>query len=102
MRHDAWLVLEGGQRHDCALSDISSLGARINVHDSEAVPDDFVLLLAENGAARRRCHVIWRKEREIGVKFETWLDERVRATQAPKPGCAGDAAKNEAEPAATA
>lgn len=38
-----------------------------------------MLLLAENGSTRRRCRVIWRKPREIGVKFDSWLDERIRA-----------------------
>jgi hypothetical protein len=42
-----------------------------------------VLLLAENGATRRR-RVIWRKPREIGVKFDSWLDERTRAGVRPK------------------
>jgi PilZ domain len=86
MRHDAWLMLDGGKRCDCALSDISHRGARINIPDSEAIPDNFLLLLAANGSARRRCRVIWRKPRELGVKFETHLDDRIRATLIPKPG----------------
>jgi len=85
MRFDAWLVLEDGERCDCALFDISHIGARINVPDSEAIPDNFILLFASNGTTRRHCRVIWRKPRELGVKFETWLDERVRAARAPKP-----------------
>ena len=97
MRHDAWLVLDGGQRCECALSDISDRGARINVHDSETIPDNFLLLLAENGAARRRCRVIWRKPRQVGVKFETWLDERVRATKPPKDNRSAEAAPKETE-----
>jgi PilZ domain len=101
MRVDARLVLESGERCECALSDVSDRGARINVHDSEIIPDNFLLLLAENGAAQRRCRVIWRKPRELGVKFETWLDERVRAARAPKSGADGNAASKKAEPAAS-
>lgn len=85
MRHDAWLMVDGGERRDCALSDISHIGARINIPDSDVIPDNFLLLLAANGMARRRCRVIWRKPRELGVKFETWLDDRIRAAT-PKPG----------------
>jgi hypothetical protein len=99
MRVDARLVLDSGERCECALSDVSDRGARINVHDAEIIPDSFLLLLAENGAARRRCHVIWRKPQQIGVKFETWLDERVRATRASKGSADGDAAPKKAEPA---
>src|SRR3974390_2786801 len=57
MRVDAWVLLEGGERCECALSDVSDSGARINVHDTDAIPDNFLLLLAKNGAARRRCPV---------------------------------------------
>jgi hypothetical protein len=28
--------------------------------------------------------VIWRKPREIGIKFDSWLDERIRAGAKPK------------------
>jgi len=98
MRFEARLILDGGERCDCALFDISHIGARINIPDSDAIPDTFVLLLAENGAARRRCRVIWRKPRELGVKFETWLDDRIRATLVPKSGDTS-ASKKEAEPA---
>ena len=96
MRHDAWLMVDGGERRDCALSDISHIGARINIPDSDVIPDNFLLLLAANGTARRRCRVIWRKPRELGVKFETWLDDRIRAAT-PKPS--GTVASNEGEPA---
>ena len=94
MRHDAWLMFDGGERHGCAFSDISHIGARINIPDSDAIPDNFLLLLAANGTARRHCRVIWRKPRELGVKFETWLDDRIRAAT-PKPS--GTVASNEAE-----
>jgi hypothetical protein len=92
MRHEAWLVLEEGKRCDCALFDISHIGARINIPDTEAIPDNFLLLLAANGSARRRCRVIWRKPSELGVKFETRFDDRIRAARVPKPD-AGDAPK---------
>jgi len=97
MRFEAWLSLEGGERCDCAVFDISHIGARINIPDSEAIPDNFVLFFAENGSARRRCRVIWRKPRELGVKFETWLDDRIKATKASKSGA--DVAAKEVEPA---
>lgn len=92
MRVDARVVLDSGELYDCALSDVSDRGARINVHDSEIIPDNFLLLLAGNGAARRKCRVIWRKPQQLGVKFETWLDERVQAARAPKTNASRDAA----------
>jgi len=101
MRVDARLVLDNGELCDCALSDVSDRGARINVHDSETIPENFLLLLAGNGAARRQCRVIWRKPQQVGVKFETWLDERVRATRAPKSDASDEATAKKAEPAAS-
>jgi len=89
-------MLNGGERRDCALSDISHIGARINIPDSDAIPDNLLVLLAANGTARRRCRLTWRKPRELGVKFETWIDDRIRAAT-PKPG--GTVASNEREPA---
>jgi len=97
MRFEAWLAFENGERCDCAVFDISHIGARINIPDSEAIPDNFVLFLAENGSARRHCRVIWRKPRELGVKFETWLDNRIKAMKAPKSGTG--IASEKAEPA---
>jgi hypothetical protein len=85
---------ESGQRHECVVTNISDRGAHINVADSDALPDSFMLLLAENGATRRRCRVIWRKPREIGIKFDSWLDERIRAGVRPKAD-ASAAAKTE-------
>lgn len=83
LRRDAWVMLEAGQRCECVITNISDRGAHISVADSEALPDSFVLLLAENGATRRRCRVIWRRPREIGIKFDSWLDERIRAGVKP-------------------
>jgi hypothetical protein len=101
MRVDARLVLDSGELCDCALSDVSDIGARINVHDSEIIPENFLLLLAGNGAARRQCRVIWRKPQQVGVKFKNWLDERVQAARAPKSDANGDATAKKAEPAAS-
>src|SRR5689334_4656955 len=71
MRHEAWLVLESGERCECALSDISHIGARVNTPDSDVIPDNFMLFLAENGAARRRYRDLaqtaraWREIRNV-------------------------------------
>ncbi|HJS62697.1 MAG TPA: PilZ domain-containing protein [Pseudolabrys sp.] len=96
LRRDAWVMLDAGQRCECVITNISDRGAHISIADSEALPDSFVLLLAENGATRRRCRVIWRKPREVGIKFDSWLDERIRAGVKPKVD-AGTAENKEVE-----
>lgn len=95
MSRNAWLIFDDGRRSKCVWSNISDRGACINVPDTEDIPDGFVLLLSESGSPRRRCRVIWRKPRQIGVKFETQLEERLRAVLDKKPGTAAKAAPKE-------
>lgn len=70
MSYAAWLAYEGDAHHVCALHDISQTGARLNVKNSESVPDRFILMLSANGAARRYCQVVWRQPHQVGVRFE--------------------------------
>ncbi len=37
--------------------------------EPDGVPDEFILALSSDGAARRRCRVAWRTENQIGVEF---------------------------------
>ncbi len=84
LRYTAWMALKDGHLHGCALFDMSDTGARIEVDDSDIVPDRFVLLLSGNGKAKRKCRVMWRKPRQIGVSFERPLADEARATLVPK------------------
>jgi hypothetical protein len=78
MRYNAILVLEDETQRGCILSDISDTGARIDVATADELPDRFMLLLSGNGAARRRCRVVWRQPTQVGVNFDGRLppDER--------------------------
>ncbi len=102
MRYTAWVELNPRDLHGCVLSDISDTGARIDVEDSKTVPDQFLLLLSGNAKAKRICRVVWRKPRQVGVKFERRLPAGERATLVPKLDADMDAAKPEAEPAESA
>lgn len=93
LRRNAWFMLDAGQRRECVVTNISDHGAHISVADSDDIPDSFLLLLAESGATRRRCRVIWRKPREVGVKFDSWLDERIRANVKSKPAVPAEKAE---------
>jgi hypothetical protein len=33
------------------------------------LPDDFALLLKKDGSVLRRCRIVWRLERLVGVRF---------------------------------
>ena len=82
MRHTAWLAVSAEQRTDCTLSDVSDTGARVDAQDSTTIPDHFVLMLSSNGAARRFCRVVWRKPRQVGVKFARSLADAANAAPA--------------------
>jgi PilZ domain len=83
MRYSAWLALGPGETQPCVLSDISDTGARIDVKNPKALPDQFLLFLSKSGSARRACRVIWRKARQIGVKFEHHLTTTDQASLVP-------------------
>lgn len=53
----------------CKILDISEFGARLKFEESLPSAQEFTLLLSTNGRARRRCHVVWQSESEIGVQF---------------------------------
>lgn len=58
-----------GSGIECTVHDISIGGAKLEVETPIAIPDSFDLLIdAEN--AKQHCHVVWRRERRIGVAFE--------------------------------
>ena len=54
---------------ECTLCDASQEGAQLAVAHPDSVPNEFILALSSDGAARRRCRVVWRTENQIGVEF---------------------------------
>ena len=70
MRYTAWIALGPDKLHGCVLADVSDTGCRIDVEKPDIVPETFMLWLALNGSARRKCKVVWRKARQIGVAFD--------------------------------
>jgi hypothetical protein len=52
----------------CSIRNLSEIGASLDVPWTQALPNQFVLVL-ETAEIRRRCHVIWRKENRLGVLF---------------------------------
>ena len=60
---------DGSPAIECTLCDASQVGALLAVAEPDGVPDEFILALSSDGAARRRCRVAWRTENQIGVEF---------------------------------
>jgi hypothetical protein len=99
LRYSAWMALDDEKLHGCVLSDISDTGARLDVEDSQALPDHFRLLLSGTGSARRNCRVIWRGAAQIGVAFEKRLSEGADIKPASKSVADADAVTPDVEPA---
>ena len=57
-----------GSPIDCILLDISLGGARLHVHHTSEMPNQFQLHI-EADAFTRQCEVVWRQANELGVKF---------------------------------
>jgi hypothetical protein len=60
----------GNMQRDCIVTDISDGGVRLRI-ESFDVPEEFVLLLAEDGYSfkERAYQVVWRLGPELGAKF---------------------------------
>ena len=54
----------------CVVRDIAEAGAKLKVNRIEEVPDTFDLIIDLDGF-ESSCIVVWRKDREIGVRFVT-------------------------------
>jgi hypothetical protein len=52
----------------CTVIDLSVMGASISAGDA-ALPNEFTLLMNENGSVRRQCKVVWRRGYAVGVHF---------------------------------
>jgi PilZ domain len=62
------LIEVGGGTFDCAVRNLSETGAALEVFTPLYIPDRFTLSVPSE-QIKRRCHVVWRKERRIGVAF---------------------------------
>ena len=60
---------DGSPAIECTLCDASDEGALLAVAEPDGVPDEFILALSSDGAARRRCRVAWRTDNQVGVEF---------------------------------
>jgi hypothetical protein len=67
----------------CALCDASQEGAQLAVADPAALPDEFILALSSDGAARRRGRVTWRAEDSIGVQVLKDIKKGARTIRRP-------------------
>jgi hypothetical protein len=59
----------GGGAIDCTVRNFSDTGAALDVTSPVGIPEHFTLVVPADGT-HRPCHVVWRKEKRIGVRFD--------------------------------
>ncbi len=58
----------GGGAIDCVIRNLSGTGAALEIANQVGIPERFALVVPGDGL-HLRCHIVWRKERRIGVAF---------------------------------
>ena len=58
----------GGLTIACMVRNISETGAALRVESFVGIPDEFTLLIVSD-RLRKRCKIVWRTEKQIGVMF---------------------------------
>ena len=59
----------GGGGLDCTVRNLSETGAALEVVTPLFIPDRFTLFIPSDHF-KRPCHIVWRKEKRIGVAFD--------------------------------
>jgi hypothetical protein len=68
LRYAGRIALDQERHVPCVLWDISEGGARLMAARHHDLPKTFTLVVAKFGG-ERRCQIIWRNQRFVGVKF---------------------------------
>lgn len=61
-------ILFGGGSIDCVIRNQSETGAALDVVSPLGIPIEFSLMEAGSDTGRR-CFVVWRKEKRIGIRY---------------------------------
>lgn len=59
----------GGGAISCTVRNLSDTGAALEVVTPLFIPDRFTLFISSD-EFKRACHIVWRKEKRIGVAFD--------------------------------
>jgi PilZ domain len=65
----ATIEFVGGRPINCVVRNLSVTGAAIELSDRDGIPDSFLLAIPDDGL-RLLCHIVWRTDYRIGVKFD--------------------------------
>jgi hypothetical protein len=78
--HGAWITFDDDIRsYECLVLDVSAGGAKLVADIDASVGSSFKLSVAPRSLVRKPCEVVWRRGRQLGVKF-------TENTNEPPPG----------------
>jgi PilZ domain len=68
--HGAWITFDDDIRsYECQVLDVSPGGAKLAADIDAIVGTSFRLSVVPHSLVRKPCEVVWRRGRQIGVKF---------------------------------
>jgi hypothetical protein len=68
--HGAWITFDDDIRSfECQVIDVSAGGAKLVADIDAIVGSSFRLSVAPHSLVRKPCEVVWRRGRQLGVKF---------------------------------
>ena len=83
LQYNAWIGTDTVLLRGCVISDISHTGARLDVENPDDLPERFRLLFSAPGSVDRKCHIVWRSAKQVGVEFEKAVAGRRPPTARP-------------------
>ena len=70
VQQPGWITLDGGfAARSCVVQDLSSTGAKVTVDDPNTLPGKLRLAFSRDARTGRRCEVVWRRGKTVGIKF---------------------------------
>jgi hypothetical protein len=70
LHQPGWITLEGGfAARQCVVQDMSTSGAKITIDDPNMLPARLRLAFARDARTGRKCEVVWRRGKSVGIKF---------------------------------
>ena len=70
VRRAGWTArAKGEQLRECLVWDESPSGVRLIVDNPKEFPESFYIYLTLDFSSRRHCRVVWRSDRQLGVRY---------------------------------
>jgi hypothetical protein len=63
------IAFNGAAGISCTVRNVSNTGAALDVISPVGIPQSFTLVV-DGSETPRPCHVVWRKEKRIGIAFD--------------------------------